>query len=71
MRTLVEDGWRLVRKGMTTPAEVMRVSKDEDGCREVMRDDDRNVSKVGTDLRAVRRVASGGIDPETAIGPLG
>ena len=30
MRTLVEDGWRLVRDGVTTPAEVLRVSKDED-----------------------------------------
>ncbi len=30
MRTLIEDGWRLVREGITTPAEVMRVSKDED-----------------------------------------
>jgi type II secretory ATPase GspE/PulE/Tfp pilus assembly ATPase PilB-like protein len=29
MRTLVEDGWRLVRAGITTPAEVLRVSKDE------------------------------------------
>ena len=30
MRTLIEDGWRLVRQGITTPSEVMRVSKDED-----------------------------------------
>ncbi|MBV9658380.1 MAG: type II/IV secretion system protein [Verrucomicrobia bacterium] len=30
MRTLIEDGWRLVREGITTPAEVLRVSKDED-----------------------------------------
>jgi len=30
MRTLIEDGWRLAREGVTTPAEVMRVSKDED-----------------------------------------
>ncbi len=30
MRTLIEDGWRLVRDGITTPSEVMRVSKDED-----------------------------------------
>jgi len=30
MRMLIEDGWRLVREGITTPAEVMRVSKDED-----------------------------------------
>jgi type II secretory ATPase GspE/PulE/Tfp pilus assembly ATPase PilB-like protein len=29
MRTLVEDGWRLVCAGLTTPAEVLRVSKDE------------------------------------------
>jgi type II secretory ATPase GspE/PulE/Tfp pilus assembly ATPase PilB-like protein len=29
MRTLLEDGWRLVRAGITTPAEVLRVSKDE------------------------------------------
>jgi len=28
MRTLSEDGWRLVRKGITTPEEVMRVTKD-------------------------------------------
>ncbi|MDA1274622.1 MAG: GspE/PulE family protein [Verrucomicrobia bacterium] len=29
MRTLAEDGWRLVRKGITTPEEVMRVTKDQ------------------------------------------
>ena len=29
MRSLLEDGWRLVREGVTTPAEVLRVSKDE------------------------------------------
>jgi general secretion pathway protein E/type IV pilus assembly protein PilB len=29
MKTLIEDGWRLVADGVTTPAEVMRVSKDE------------------------------------------
>jgi type II secretory ATPase GspE/PulE/Tfp pilus assembly ATPase PilB-like protein len=29
MRTLVEDGWRVVGEGLTTPAEVLRVSKDE------------------------------------------
>jgi type II secretory ATPase GspE/PulE/Tfp pilus assembly ATPase PilB-like protein len=30
MRTLLEDGWRLVDEGITTPSEVLRVSKDED-----------------------------------------
>jgi len=30
MHTLIEDGWRLVHDGITTPAEVLRVSKDED-----------------------------------------
>lgn len=30
MRTLVEDGWRLVREGVTSPTEVLRVSKEED-----------------------------------------
>ena len=30
MKTLIEDGWRLVQNGTTTPAEVMRVSKEED-----------------------------------------
>ena len=30
MKTLVEDGWRLVRAGVTTPSEVLRVSKEED-----------------------------------------
>jgi len=30
MRTLLEDGWRIVCNGTTTPAEVLRVSKDED-----------------------------------------
>ena len=30
MRTLLEDGWRLVQNGTTTPSEVLRVSKDED-----------------------------------------
>ncbi len=29
MRSLIEDGWRLVREGVTTPAEVFRVSKEE------------------------------------------
>jgi type II secretion system protein E len=29
MTTLLEDGWRLVRDGVTTPSEVLRVSKDE------------------------------------------
>jgi hypothetical protein len=29
MRMLVEDGWRLVRDAVTTPSEVLRVSKDE------------------------------------------
>ncbi len=29
MRTLLEDGWRVVAEGVTTPAEVLRVSKDE------------------------------------------
>lgn len=31
MRTLVEDGWRIVCNGLTTPAEVLRVSKEEEG----------------------------------------
>jgi len=29
MRMLVEDGWRIVCEGRTTPSEVLRVSKDE------------------------------------------
>ena len=29
MRSLIEDGWRLVGAGLTTPAEVFRVSKEE------------------------------------------
>ncbi len=29
MKTLIEDGWRIVRDGITTPSEVLRVSKDE------------------------------------------
>ena len=29
MRSLIEDGWRLVGEGATTPAEVLRVSKEE------------------------------------------
>jgi general secretion pathway protein E/type IV pilus assembly protein PilB len=29
MRTLAEDGWRLVRQGVTTPEEVLRVTKDQ------------------------------------------
>jgi general secretion pathway protein E/type IV pilus assembly protein PilB len=29
MRTLLEDGWRVVAEGLTTPAEVLRESKDE------------------------------------------
>ena len=30
MRTLSQDGWRLVEDGMTTPDEIMRVTKDEE-----------------------------------------
>jgi general secretion pathway protein E len=30
MRTLSQDGWRLVEMGITTPDEVMRVTKDEE-----------------------------------------
>ena len=30
MKTLIEDGWRQVRMGATTPAEVLRVSKEDD-----------------------------------------
>ena len=29
MKSLSDDGWRLVRKGITTPEEVMRVTKDQ------------------------------------------
>jgi hypothetical protein len=29
MRPLSEDGWRLVRLGVTTPEEVFRVTKDQ------------------------------------------
>lgn len=29
MKTLAEDGWRLVRLGITTPEEVLRVTKDQ------------------------------------------
>jgi hypothetical protein len=29
MRTLADDGWRLVRRGVTTPEEVLRVTKDQ------------------------------------------
>jgi type II secretory ATPase GspE/PulE/Tfp pilus assembly ATPase PilB-like protein len=29
MRTLAEDGWRLVRQGVTTAEEVLRVTKDQ------------------------------------------
>jgi general secretion pathway protein E/type IV pilus assembly protein PilB len=29
MKSLIEDGWRLVCAGVTTPSEVLRVSKDE------------------------------------------
>ena len=29
MKTLLEDGWRVVAEGTTTPSEVLRVSKDE------------------------------------------
>jgi type II secretory ATPase GspE/PulE/Tfp pilus assembly ATPase PilB-like protein len=29
LRTLREDGWRLVKEGITTPDEVMRVTKDQ------------------------------------------
>ena len=29
MRTLADDGWRLVNKGITAPDEVLRVTKDQ------------------------------------------
>jgi len=29
MRTLAEDGWRLVKQGITTPEEVLRNTKDQ------------------------------------------
>jgi general secretion pathway protein E/type IV pilus assembly protein PilB len=29
MRTLAEDGWRLARQGVTTPSEVLRVTKEQ------------------------------------------
>ena len=29
MKTLADDGWRLVRQGVTTPQEVLRVTKDQ------------------------------------------
>ena len=29
LRSLAEDGWRLVRTGITTPEEVLRVTKDQ------------------------------------------
>jgi hypothetical protein len=29
LRVLSEDGWRLVRAGVTTPEEVLRVTKDQ------------------------------------------
>jgi hypothetical protein len=29
MRTLADDGWRLVSQGVTTPEEVLRVTKDQ------------------------------------------
>ena len=29
LRVLSEDGWRLVSKGVTTPEEVLRVTKDQ------------------------------------------
>ena len=29
MRSLSDDGWRLVKEGVTTPEEVLRVTKDQ------------------------------------------
>ena len=29
MRTLNDDGWRLIQQGVTTPEEVLRVTKDQ------------------------------------------
>ena len=29
LRSLSDDGWRLVRQGITTPEEVMRATKDQ------------------------------------------
>ncbi len=45
LRLLVEDGWRLVREGLTTPDEVLRVSKQE------LRDGNGQ-GRVGTELPA-------------------
>ncbi|MDB6040581.1 MAG: xpsE 3 [Verrucomicrobiales bacterium] len=52
MRTLSEDGWRLVRNGTTTPEEVLRVTKDQ------------SVSKSPAQDAAAEIVAAGEVEPE-------
>jgi type II secretion system protein E len=52
MRTLAEDGWRLVSNGTTTPEEVLRVTKDQ------------SVSKSPAQDAAAGIVATGEIEPE-------
>jgi type II secretion system protein E len=48
MKTLAEDGWRLVRLGVTTPEEVLRVTKDQ------------SVGDVSGDTTELVAVESGG-----------
>jgi general secretion pathway protein E/type IV pilus assembly protein PilB len=52
MRTLAEDGWRLVSNGTTTPEEVLRVTKDQ------------SVSKSPAQDAAAGIVATGEIESE-------
>lgn len=47
MRTLSEDGWRLVRNGTTTPEEVLRVTKDQSVSKSPAQDAAAEIVAVG------------------------
>ena len=47
LRGLAEDGWRLVREGLTTPEEVLRVTKDQ-----AMSDDEGHGQKQAAEIVA-------------------
>ena len=56
MRNLSDDGWRVVRKGITTPEEVMRVTKDQTLANAK---EEPTTQKAGTDDVAKGKVAAG------------
>ncbi len=65
MRTLIEDGWRLVRDGVTSVTEVLRVSKEDDAVwkrRNWMKDEGRRQKKTDTSRMNVLTTKAGWLD---------